>query len=148
MKKFEEKKLIDPPKWAFLSFEIKNKQKIFLHIFLLSLKTTDAQMLFRSVFLKTHKKKKLTAKMAFLGVNNFFCAFSKIPIKRTFVRLLFLKLNQGRNTKKFFFLGFSISTKTKNALFWGSKMVLLKLVFLRLFSNVKGSSIAILIKKY
>ena len=38
--------------------------------------------------------------MAFLTVNNFFCAFSKIPTKRQFVCLLFLKLNQGRKTKK------------------------------------------------
>ena len=43
--------------------------------------------------------------MAFLTVNNFFCAFSKKPTKRTFVRLLFLKLNQKQNTKKFFFGG-------------------------------------------
>ena len=30
----------------------------------------------------------------------FFIAFSKIPTKRRFVRLLFLKRNQSRNTKK------------------------------------------------
>ena len=30
----------------------------------------------------------------------FFIAFSKIPTKRRFERLLFLKLNQSRNTKK------------------------------------------------
>ena len=40
------------------------------------------------------------AKMAFLTVNNFFCAFSKTPTKRTFERLFFLKLNQSRNTRK------------------------------------------------
>ena len=52
--------------------------------------------------------------MAFLAVNNFFCAFSKILTKRTFVRLLFLKLIQSRNTKKKILEGFS--SKTKNAL--------------------------------
>ena len=35
----------------------------------------------------------------------FFFAFSKILTKKTFVRLLFLKLNQSRNTKKNFFGG-------------------------------------------
>ena len=36
----------------------------------------------------------------------FFSVFSKMPTKRTFVRLLFLKLNQSRNTKKKIFGGF------------------------------------------
>ena len=36
----------------------------------------------------------------------FFIAFSKIPTKRRFVRLLFSKLNQSRNTKKKKMLGF------------------------------------------
>ena len=67
-------------------------------------------MLFWSVFLKTQKKPlltaKKTAKMAFLTVNNFFCAFSNIPTKRTFVRLLFLKLNQSQNKKNIFWGGF------------------------------------------
>ena len=50
------------------------------------------------------------AKMAFLTVNNFYWVFSKIPTKRTFVRLFFL-------------VGFS---KTKNTHFRGFKMVLFK----------------------
>ena len=36
----------------------------------------------------------------------FFIAFSKIPTKRRFEHLLFLKLNQSRNTKKKKMLGF------------------------------------------
>ena len=36
-----------------------------------------------------------TVKMVFLTVNSFFSVFSKILTKRTFVRLLFLKLNQS-----------------------------------------------------
>ena len=43
--------------------------------------------------------------MAFLTVNNFFCAFSKIQTERTFVHLFFLKVNQRRSMKhedKFF----------------------------------------------
>ena len=95
-----------------------------------ALKTIDTQMLFWSIFLKTHKKSyKLpkTAKIAFLTVYNFFCAFSKIPIKRTFVRLLFLKLNQSQNL----FGGFS--SKTKNRLFWVSKLVVFKTQISNLF---------------
>ena len=38
--------------------------------------------------------------MVFLTEKSFFSAFSKIPTKRTFVLLLFLKLNQSRNTKE------------------------------------------------
>ena len=37
---------------------------------------------------------------------SFFSAFSKIPTKRTCVRLLFLKLNQSQNTKKTFWGSF------------------------------------------
>ena len=40
----------------------------------------------------------------------FFCAFSKILTKRTFVHLLFLKLNQSQNTKNRNNLGFSSKT--------------------------------------
>ena len=88
--------------------------------------------------------------MAFLTVNNFFCGFSKIRTKRTFVRLLFLKLNQGRNRKKTnFWGGFLQNPKTyflgvQNGTFQKSNF---KFVFLRLFFNVKGSSMPIFIKK-
>ena len=98
----------------------------FANSFLLHQRTlAKKKMLFCSVFLKTHKKPykpPKTAEMAFVMVNNFFCAFSKVPTTRTCVRLLFLKMNQSLNTKKIFFGGFS--SKTKNALFRGSKMVL------------------------
>ena len=55
------------------------------------------------------------SKWLFWWLKAFFSAFSKIPTKRSFVCLLFLKLNQSRNMKKQFFGGFS--SKTKNALF-------------------------------
>ena len=60
-------------------------------------------------------------KWRFCQSRTFFCAFSKLLTKRTFVRLLLLKLNLSRNTKKNKFWG--IFFKTKNALFRGSKMV-------------------------
>ena len=50
--------------------------------------------------------------MALLTFNTFFCAFSKIPTKRKFVRLLFLKLNQFRNTRNIFWGGFLQKSKT------------------------------------
>ena len=85
------RKTIDwPPKKHIFEFWNKNGKKISSYLSLvLTLKTIDAQMLFWSVFLKTHKKPLLIEKMAFLTVNNFFCAFLKIPTKRTFVLLLF-----------------------------------------------------------
>ena len=58
-----------------------------------------------------------TAKMVFLMVNSFFYTFSKILTKKTYVRLLFLELNQGRNTQEKLVGGFS--SKTKNALLRG-----------------------------
>ena len=66
--------------------------------------------------------------------NSFFSAFSKIPTKRTFVRLLFLKLNQSQNTTKNFFGG-CFSLKTKNALFGGSKIVVFKTQISNCFSE-------------
>ena len=89
--------------------------------------------------------------MGFLTVKNFFCAFSKIPTKRTLVRLLFLKMNQSRNTKKHFFGGVFFKNQkhtflgVQNSTFKKSNF---KFVFLRLFINVKGSSLPIFPKKY
>ena len=65
-----------------------------------------------SSFENTPKMLLTAKKMVFLTVNNFFFAFSKIPTKRTFVCLLFLKLNQSRNTKTFFLEGFLKKPKT------------------------------------
>ena len=65
--------------------------------------------------------------MPFLTINNFFCGFSKIPTKRTFVRLLFLKQNQSRNKKKIFFWGFL--QKPKTHFFGGPKWYFLKVKF-------------------
>ena len=55
-------------------------------------KTIDTHMFYWSEFLKMHNKSYWLSKMPFwpfLAVNNVFCAFSKIPIKITFVCLLF-----------------------------------------------------------
>ena len=102
-------------------------------------------MLFWSLFLKTHKKTVINhqkwPKLCFwLSIT-----FLYVLKKRTFVRLLFLKLNQSRNMKNNF-LGWGFSSK-KNLLFGGPKWYLLKsnfiFLFLRLFFNVKGSSLAI-----
>ena len=62
--------------------------------------------------------------MAFLTVNSFFSAFSKIPTKRTFVCLLFFKLNQSKNEENVFFGGFFF--QNKKCIFWGSKIVAFK----------------------
>ena len=104
-------------------------QPILFHNFFLDLafKTISTQMLFWSVFLKTHKKTIINhqkrPKWRFWQSITFLCVF-KNTTKRTIVRLSFLKLNHSRNTKKKKFRG--VFLKTKNALFWGSKMVLFK----------------------
>ena len=94
-----------------------------------------------SSFENTPKMLLTAKKMVFLTVNNFFFAFSKIPTKRTFVCLLFLKLNQSRNTKKIVLGVFFNNQKrtfsgVQNGTFKNSNF---KFVFLRLFFNVKGS---------
>ena len=81
---------------------------------------------------------------------HFFCSFSKIPTKRTFVCLLFLKLNQSRNTNKRNFWE-DILQKPKKRTFLviqnGTfKKSNFKFVFLRLF-NVKGSFMPIFTQK-
>ena len=86
------------------------------------------KIFFTSKTIINHQKR---PKWRFWHSITFFCAFSKMPIKRTFVRLLFLKLNQSRNTKKSFFGGFSL--KTKNTFFRGSKIVVFKAQISNLF---------------
>ena len=98
-----------------------------------ALKTIDAQMFFWSVFFKTHKKV-IGRQTRHLGcfwwlITFFFCVFSKILKMLLFKSqisnlyfcvcfLLFLKLKQKKNMKKYFFMVFI--SKLKNALFWGS----------------------------
>ena len=69
--------------------------------------------------------------MAFVMANSFFSAFTKIPTKRTFVRLFFLKLNQSQNIKNIFLWFFF---KNQKRAFWGSKIVVYKLKFQICFS--------------
>ena len=91
--------------------------------FVLALKTIDTQMIFWSVFLKTHKtviNRQKRPKWHFWQSITFFVRFKKYqPTNqpRTFERLWFFKL---KPKEKICFAGFSL--KTKNALFWGSKM--------------------------
>ena len=71
--------------------------------------------------------------MALLTANRFFSAFSKIATKRTFVSLLFLKLNQSRNTKKNIFWGVFLQkqkTCSFGSIFLNSNF---EFVFLHLF---------------
>ena len=60
-------------------------------------------MSFWLVFLKTHKKAISRQKRHFWRLLIFFfSAMKKILTKTTFVRLLFLKLKQKKNVKKYF----------------------------------------------
>ena len=123
--------------WRFLFQNLEmhffRGQHIFVSSFfsVLAFKTIDAQILFRSVFFKTHKKVIIYQKWQkwrfWLSII-FFSAFSNILTKRTFVRLLFLKLNQSRNMKNNFFFF------TKNPLFLGSTIVVFKTQISNLFS--------------
>ena len=108
--KNEEQKLVEPRKITFLS--LKKTFKIFFSYF--SFETIDAQMLFWSVFVKTLPK---TAKMAFLIVNNFFFAFSKISTKRTFV-LVFKTESKPKHKKNFWGAFLQKQKKTFGGLFF------------------------------
>ena len=86
----------------------------------IAFKTIDTQMLFRSVFLKAQNffiKSQKQQKLRFWWSKTFFSAFSKILTKRTFVRLLYLKLNQSQKTKTKIVWGFFF--KNKNSAFSG-----------------------------
>ena len=70
--------------------------------------------------------------MAFLTVNNFFCVFSKKNDQKNIcASIVFKAESRPKQEESKFFGGFS--TKTKNALFRGSKMVLLKSQFSNLY---------------
>ena len=74
----------------------------------LAFKTIDTQMLFWSVFLKTHKKPLLTAKNGQNGVfdgHSLFLRFQKYWPKEHLCVYCFFNLNQSRNTKTIFFRG-------------------------------------------
>ena len=61
--------MVDPPKKSIFEFEIKTVKKYSSYFsFVLALKIIDAQMLFWSVFLKTHKKMLLTAENGQNGI--------------------------------------------------------------------------------
>ena len=61
--------MVDPQKRAFLSFEIKTVKKLSSYFsFVLAIKTIDKNMIFWSVFWKTHKKTLLTANNGQNGV--------------------------------------------------------------------------------
>ena len=68
--KAEEKKLVDPQKSVFMSFETKTLKKNISSYFsfVLAFKKIDAQMLFWSIFFKIHSKKLIIAKNSHYGV--------------------------------------------------------------------------------
>ena len=111
--------ILDPRKSAFLVFEENPQQNLFFVFWLLfSFKNNRRTNVLLGGIFENAQKKLLTIKNTFLAVKNFFCAFSKILMKITFVCLLFLNLKQKKNMKKNLFYGFF--SKLKNALFWGS----------------------------
>ena len=102
-------------------------QPIFFFIFYsFCLNNRHTNVILVSIFENTQKKllTAKTAKMVFLMVNSFFYTFSKIPTKKTYVRLLFLELNQGRNTQEK--IGWGFFFKNQKRTFWGSKIVVIK----------------------
>ena len=87
--------ILDPRNSAFLVFEENPPKKCsFCFGFDSALKTIDAQMFFRSEFLKTRTHKIIDHQKRHFGcfwqLITVFCAFSKNLIKITFVCLLFL----------------------------------------------------------
>ena len=122
-------------KTIFLRFLFQNSkmpffggQPIFFFLFfsVLAFKTIDTQMLIWSVFLKSHKKPLLTAKNCQNGVwqsITFLCVFKNTDQKNICASIVFKAESKLKHEENFFW-GFS--SKTKNALFWGSKMVLFK----------------------
>ena len=110
--------------------------KIFFHIFFCfsfkNSRLTNVVLvnIFKNALKKVNNCQK-TAKMAFVMANSFFSAFTKIPTKRTFVRLFFFKLNQSQNIKNIFLWFFF---KNQKRAFWGSKIVVYKLKFQICFS--------------
>ena len=103
--------MVDPQKRAFLSFEIKTQKKFSSYFSFVLANNRRTNVILIGIFENAQKKTLLTAKLGFLTVNNFFCAFLKILTKRTFVPLLFLKLNQSQNTKKTYCWGVSFKNQ-------------------------------------
>ena len=122
-----------PSKKGIFKFWNKNRNKnFFIFFFCLSFKNNRHTNVIWSLFLKTHRKtvinRQKRLKWCFWQSITFFCTLSKIQIKRAFVRLLFLKLNQSWNTKtKFFWVGFL--QKPKTHFFGGPKWYFLKVKF-------------------
>ena len=122
--------MVDPQNRAFLSFEIKTVTKFFfMFFFCLSFKNNICtNVILISIFFKCTKKRyqpPKTAKMAFLMVNNFFlCVLKNTEQKNIRASIVSKAESKPKHEEKVFFGGFS--SKTKNALFQGSKMVLLK----------------------
>ena len=121
--------MVDPQKGHFwvLKWKLKKKYSSYFS-FVLALITIHRRtnVILISIF-ENAQKNIITCrkwpKRHFWHSITFFCPFSKIPTKRTPVRLLFLKLNQSRNTIENVWGG-SFLQKPKKALFGGSKMVL------------------------
>ena len=120
--------ILDPRKSAFLVFEENPQQNLFFVFWLLfSFKNNRRTNVLLGGIFENAQKKLLTIKNTFLAVKNFFCAFSKILIKITFVCLLFFNLKQKKNMKKNLFYGFFF--KTQKCPFLGVNQFFFFLIF-------------------
>ena len=135
------------------------------------LRTRDEQIYFCSHIFENARKKVIDVKNTILAVFGgfrgtyksysppkmfkmvsitFFRAFSKIPSKRKFVHLLFLELNQSRNTPKTNFGGFFFKNQKRAFLGVQNSHLLssnFRFVFLHLFFTVKGNFMPFFTKK-
>ena len=114
-----------------LCFSFKNNRRTNVHLVSIFENTLKKSYLSKTPFRPFLAKR---PKWRFWWLIAFFSAFSKILTKRTFVHLLFSNLNQSPNTENKFFGVFS--SKTKNALFRGSKMVIFKTQISHLYFSV------------
>ena len=138
------------------SFYIKEQTQILSSCVGFDSAIIDAQMLFWSVFFKMHSKKvnncQKQPKWLFCRLIAFFqCVFKNTDEKDICASIVFKAEWKPKHEEKTFFGGFS--SKTKIALFQGSKIVVFKtkisnLFFLHLFFTVRGSFMPIFTKKY
>ena len=122
----------------FLWFLFQNSKMLFLGVnqfffnffsSVLSFKTIYTQMLFWSVFLKTHKKTVINRQKwpkwrFWLSITFFLYVIKNTDQKNICAYIVFKAESKSKHREKIFLWGFS--SKTKNALFRGSKMVFFK----------------------
>ena len=112
------------------SFMVVNQH--FFHFFsVLAFKTIDTQMLFWSVFLKTHKKtvinRQKLRKWLFWWSITFLCVFKNTDQKNIYASIVLKAESKPKHEENFF--GVFFLSKTKNALFGCPKWYFLKVKF-------------------